>query len=175
MMRPIFVLSLFLSGAPAAAPEPTRHLPGYEPPAWLMESITALLDAARRYGIDPLLAFSVAFQESELKPWARSRREVMVDGVPVHKIIARGLMQISLQYQDELVRRYLGWHPSNFDWRNPVHSAKLGCSYLSALIKRYGTWGGVASYNCGPGRYQELWNGRMLPEETVDYLKKVLG
>jgi soluble lytic murein transglycosylase-like protein len=140
-----------------------------------MTVLKALLDASRQYGVDPGLAFSVAWAESTLKPWARSRRDRVVDGKVQRVVIARGLMQISVQYQDELVREFLGWHPSAFDWRNPVHSAKLGCAMLAAYVKRFGTWGAVASYNAGRGRYMELWKGRQLPGETQNYLKKVLG
>lgn len=89
-------------------------------------------------------------------------------------MIARGLFQISKQYQDELVVKFLGWDPRNFDWRNPVHSAKLGCRILANYLKRFGTFGAVCSFNAGPGRYMELWNGRPLPTETVTYCQRVL-
>lgn len=167
LTRPAILLTLLLVHAPAVAPEPVKRQHVYEAPPELMVVIKALLDASRLYRVDPELVFSVAWAESELKPWARSKR----DG----KVIARGLMQISLQYQDELVVKYLGWHPSAYNWRNPVHSAKLGCAYLRALIDEYGVWGAIASYNAGPGRYEQLWRGRPLPLETQRYLVKVLG
>jgi soluble lytic murein transglycosylase-like protein len=84
-------------------------------------------------------------------------------------------MQISVQYQDELVAKYLGWNPSRFEWDNPVHSANLGCAYLADLVRRFGTWGAVACYNAGEGRYRQLWKGRQLPAETIEYLKGVLN
>jgi len=56
-----------------------------------------------------------------------------------------------------------------------MDSAKLGCAYLAALVKRFGTFGAIAAYNCGRGRYMELWKGRALPVETQVYLRRVLG
>lgn len=178
MTRPTILSALLLI---AATVHPLPKVPqrvSYEPPAQLMLNIMALLDAAREFGVDPKLVFSVAWAESELKEWARSKRDIVVKGKVVgKKIIARGLMQISVEYQDELVRRYLpGMHPTNFQWRNPVHSARLGCAYLRYLIDRSGTWGGVCSYNCGPGRFDDLVKyGRRLPAETEGYYRKVLG
>jgi soluble lytic murein transglycosylase-like protein len=84
-------------------------------------------------------------------------------------------MQISVEYQGELVRKYLGWHPSAFDWSNPVHSAKLGCAMLAKYVPTYGIWGALAVYNAGEGRYKQLWKGRRLPEETILYQRKVLA
>lgn len=176
MTRAILSLAFILT-ATVGAPEPRPHRPAPDsPPPQLMVNIKALLDASREFGVDPMLTFSVAWAESEMKEWAQSRREVVVNGKKVWKVIARGLMQISVEYQDALVRKYLGWHPSHFNWRNPIHSARLGCAYLRYLIDRSGTWGGVCSYNCGPGRFDELVKyGRRLPAETEGYYKKVLG
>jgi len=164
--RAAFVLAFALAAHVGADPMPRVVYPP-EPEPKLMRVITALLDAAREFRLDPVLVFSVAWAESSLRPGVQSRRDC--------KVIARGLMQISVQWQDDLVTHYLGWCPSNFDWRDPVHSAKLGCAYLAALVKRFGVWGGVAAYNCGPGRYLELAHGRALPAETVEYLRRVLG
>lgn len=175
MTRPTLALALILVHAPAAAPTPPAKL-AYEPPPELMLVLTAILDAARQYGVDPMLAFNVAYAESTLKPWAIARRWREVGGKMVRIVTARGLMQINPKYQDELVSKMLGWHPSHFDWRNPVHSAKLGCAYLRYLIDQSGVWGAVCSYNCGQGRFNELVKyGRPLPQETVSYYRKVLG
>jgi soluble lytic murein transglycosylase-like protein len=173
-MRALLVAGLLALASPAAAPEPRlHHRPSYEPPAWMMESIKALLDASRRYGVDPVLSFWVAFHESRLKPWAKGRHK-NEDGT-WGPVLARGLMQISVEYQGELVRKYLGWHPSAFDWSNPVHSAKLGCAMLAKYVPTYGIWGALAVYNAGEGRYKQLWKGRRLPEETILYQRKVLA
>lgn len=164
-MKPLLTAALFLvtlQAVPLPAPRPHAD----DPPPELMRVLKALLDASRRYGVDPGLVFAVAWNESTLKPRARSRR----DG----KIIARGLMQISAQYQDELVAKYLGWHPSHFHWDNPEHSALLGCAMLADYVKRFGRWGALAVYNCGEGRYRQLWHGRALPQETVEYQRRIL-
>ena len=187
MTRAALCLALVLVAAPlipSGAPRPQMS----GPPPSKLTILRILFDAAREFHLDPGLVLSVAIAESSLNPDTKSFRWVRVDPVKDRnrwdfepgmlyrrETVARGLMQISVQYQDELVAKYLGWCPRNFDWANPVHSAKLGCAYLSALIKRSGTWGGVASYNCGPGRFDQLAKGRPLPAETVEYIRRVLG
>lgn len=43
-------------------------------------------------------------------------------------------------------------------------------------VGRYGKWGSLACYNAGEGRYKQLMKyGRRLPQETIDYQRKVLG
>lgn len=135
-----------------------------------MVVLRALLAASREFGVPANLVFNVAWNESSLKPTARSRDP------DTHEVIARGLMQISKEYQDELVKKYLpGMHPRAFEWWNPVHSARLGCAMLAGLTKRFGTWAAVCAFNCGDGRLLQLLKyGRRLPKETEDYWKKVL-
>lgn len=124
-----------------------------------------LVKVAHHYEVPLPLLGAIIRAESSGRQWAQSRRD---DG----RIIARGLMQISVQYEADLVAQFLGWHPSHFQWFNPLHSVTLGCAYLADLIRRFGTFGAVASYNCGPGRYT---SGRPLPRETQKYLRKVFG
>ena len=169
MIRFTLALALLLIHSPISAPAmpPTRHVD--EPAPRLMIVFKALANASREFGVSPRLAFSVAWNESSFNPTAQSRDP------DTHQVIARGLMQISKEYQDELVRTYLpGMHPRAFEWWNPVHSARLGCAYLAALIKRSGQWGAVCSYNAGPNRFDQLKIGRRLPAETESYYKKVL-
>jgi len=170
LTRSTLALALLLIHSPISAPAmpPTRHVD--EPPPRLMIVFKALANASREFGVSPRLAFSVAWNESTFNPTAQSRDP------DTHQVIARGLMQISKEYQDELVKKYLpGMHPGAFEWRNPVHSARLGCAMLAGLTKRFGTWGAVCAFNCGDGRLlQLLKHGRRLPKETENYWKKVL-
>lgn len=61
---------------------------------------------------------------------------------------------------------------------DPIYNIRLGCRYLSALIKSYNTDGGLAAYNGGEKR-AALWiandrNYTYLWEETRDYVPAVL-
>lgn len=175
MTRPAILSTLLLIAATVHPLPKTPQRVSYEAPPQMMVNIMALLDACREFDVDPDFAFSVAWQESRLKEYAkgRHRNEAGTWG----PVLARGLMQISVQYQDELVRKYLPWmNPRNFQWWNPVHSADLGCAMLADYVGRYGKWGSLACYNAGEGRYKQLMKyGRRLPQETIDYQRKVLG
>jgi soluble lytic murein transglycosylase-like protein len=126
----------------------------------------AIWTNARAYDVDPQLAFNVAFKESTLNPFAGGEHGP-----------DRGLFQIQKRYQDELVRKYLGWDPKGWFWWDAECSAALGCAYLSALIKKYGAWGGVASYNAGPNRFGgvEQFKYRSLPDKTWGYVHDIFG
>ena len=170
------LLQLFLLVAlQAAAPTPTVRRSVNEPPPQLMANLKALLDASREFGVDPNFAFSVAWAESELKEHAKGRHR-NEDGT-WGPVLARGLMQISVEYQDTHVLKYLpAMHPANCQWWNPVHSARLGCAILADFTPRYGKWGALACYNAGEGRYKQLMKyGRRLPKDTIDYQARVLG
>jgi soluble lytic murein transglycosylase-like protein len=125
----------------------------------------AILRNAQIYGIAPILAFSVAFTESGMNEFAISPKGAV------------GLFQHLMRDQAELVRRYLHRDPSEFVWHDAEDSSALGCAYLAALIKRFGEWGGVAAYNCGPTRFGgvEQFKHRSLPDETWQYTHKVFG
>ncbi|MBN1350259.1 transglycosylase SLT domain-containing protein [candidate division KSB1 bacterium] len=61
---------------------------------------------------------------------------------------------------------------------DPIYNIRLGCRYLSTLVKSYNTDGGLAAYNGGEKR-AALWlaNNRdyaFLWEETRDYVPAVL-
>lgn len=180
MTRPAILSALLLITATVHPLPKTPQRVSYEAPPQLMRNIMALLDAAREFGVDPKLVFSVAWEESELKEWAQSRREVVVNGKKVWKIIARGLMQISKQHQDEHVRKYLpGLHPANFQWINPVHSARLGCAILADFIKRYSGSKEYAcvAYNSGPFWADLSIRAPAVPlkKDTKKYLGDIFG
>lgn len=176
MTRPAILSALLLITATVHPLPKTPQRVSYEAPPQMMRNIMALLDAAREFGVRPEFAFSFTWAESELKEWAVARRWREVDGKMTKVITARGLTQTNPKYQDKLVLKYLpGMHPKNFQWWNPVHSARLGCAMMADYVARFGEWGALACYNAGEGRYRQLWNGRRLPQETIDYQRKVLG
>jgi len=99
------------------------------------------------------------------KQWKQDRKGIWRPG----KVLARGLFQISVQYQSTHVRAAGMKH---FDWTNPAHSSRVGLALMRWLLNRYhGDWMlAVASYNAGVGRIESV---RPLPRETILYLKKV--
>ena len=65
---------------------------------------------------------------------------------------------------------------------NEQLNREFGQNYYNAMNQRFGTEGGVAAYNAGPGRVQANMaanagqlNTQQLPQETQDYIQKVLG
>ncbi|MDF3625953.1 lytic transglycosylase domain-containing protein [Brytella acorum] len=84
---------------------------------------------------------------------------------------AIGLMQIMPETWREL-RRALNLGADPFDPRDNITA---GAAYLRQLHDRYGDTGFLAAYNAGPGRYDEhLATGRALPDETRDYVARVV-
>lgn len=83
---------------------------------------------------------------------------------------AMGLMQLMPgTWARQRTRFRLGSDP--FDPRDNIMA---GTSYLREMYDSYGTYGMLAAYNAGPGRYQE-WRdrGRPLPAETQAYVAKI--
>jgi hypothetical protein len=119
--------------------------------------------AAIKFGTDATLARSVCREETHFNEFAISPAG------------ARGLFQHMPEYQDEHVRKYLHRNPARWHWWDAEDSAALGCAMLAAFTKQSGTWGGVCSFNCGPGRFHELRYGRALPAETYAFASKVMG
>jgi len=156
LTRSILVITLSILAAYAYADQSPK----------LVAVFSALSRAAQETNLPQWLVFNVAHAESSFRPECVTRQ--------YGRITARGLMQINPRYQDELVVKYLAWNPSRFDWSNPDHSAKLGCHYLSSLIKRFGMWKGVAAYNVGPGHRLNEWPmHRSLPDETWEYCHRI--
>jgi hypothetical protein len=123
-----------------------------------------IAEASQRFGIPEHSIAAVLRAESAGDPRAVSRAGAM------------GLMQIMPDTWAELrVRHRLGSDP--FDTRDNIHA---GAAYLREMLDRYGNVGAMlASYNAGPGRYDEyLASGRILPAETRAYvaaLAPILG
>ena len=117
-----------------------------------------IADASRRFAISEEWIRKVMRIESRGDPIAASRKGAI------------GLMQIMPQTYAELRERYgLGDDPYD-----PRDNIMAGSAYLRELLDRYGPTGFLAAYNAGPGRFEEyLTTGRALPDETVQYVRKV--
>lgn len=108
---------------------------------------------ARRQGLDPHLALSVAKQESLFKCNARSC------------VGAVGLFQLMPQTAKDL-----GVNPYNVD-----QNIKGGIKYLKMMKKQFGsTRLALAAYNAGPGAVQK-YGGVPPYRETQHYVKVIMN
>lgn len=118
-----------------------------------------IAEAAQRYGIP--------------ERWIRAvlRAESAGDVRAISSAGALGLMQVMPDTWAALRARYrLGRDPYD-----PHDNIMAGAAYLREMHDRYGNVTAMlASYNAGPGRYDEhLSRGRPLPAETLAYLEKL--
>lgn len=155
------LLAVLLLLAPSAAPV---HARAQDAPAERLAArhpyAAHVADAARRFGIPERWIWAVMSVESN-----GDVRAVSTAG-------AIGLMQIMPStWADLRARHRLGFDP--FDVRDNIMA---GAAYLREMHDRYGNVTAMlASYNAGPGRYDEhLSRGRPLPAETRAYLTKLV-
>ena len=120
----------------------------------------SIAEAAHRFAIPPRWIGAVIAAESAAEPTAVSHKGAM------------GLMQIMPETWDEL-RTEHGLGPDPF---RPADNILAGTAYLRQMLDRYGfVTLMLAGYNAGPGRVDEhLATGRALPNETADYVAKLL-
>ena len=134
-----------------------------------VEGAETLYDAlirqsAERYGLDPAFVKAVVRTESAFNPYAVSRAG------------AKGLMQLM-----DATARSLGVD----DPFDPAQNVAGGTRYLAWLLGKYdgNVKAALAAYNAGPGRIERLGiltdeafdeKRSLLPEETQDYVAKVL-
>lgn len=106
-----------------------------------------VIPAAQKYGLDPLLIFSVIRQESLFEGFVRSTAG------------ARGLMQIIPSTGAERAEKE-GWPLgySDEDLYRPIVSINLGTAYLRYLLNYFDgdIYATLAGYNGGPGN-SEIW------------------
>jgi soluble lytic murein transglycosylase len=131
--------------------------------------------AAKQFGVDEALVYSVMHQESRFSPNVAS-------GVG-----ARGLMQV-MPTTGTWLAGQLGWSGFSVDWLDePQRNVTLGARYLKQLRGDLAgsTVQAVAAYNAGPGRAVS-WRGtrpmegavyaESIPfDETRDYVKRVMA
>lgn len=120
---------------------------------------------AENYGVPTALGLAVIAAESAGKVDAISPKG------------ARGLMQLMPCTQKELEQRY------GVSGDTPEGNIKLGMAYLNEQLKAFNGDVRLAlmAYNWGPGNVQ-AWlktgkgvGGKPLPQETTDYVSKILG
>lgn len=103
---------------------------------------------AQKYGLDPLLLFSVVRQESLFEGFVRSTAG------------AHGLMQV-IPATGEQIARELNWPPAydSEDLYRPIVSVRFGAYYLDKNIDLFdgNFYPGLAAYNAGPGN-AIVWN-----------------
>lgn len=103
---------------------------------------------AQKYGLDPLLLFSVVRQESLFEGFVRSSAG------------AHGLMQV-IPATGEQIASELNWPPAydSEDLYRPIVSLRFGAYYLDKNIDLLdgNIYAGLAAYNAGPGN-AVVWN-----------------
>ena len=131
--------------------------------------------AAKQFGVDEALVYSVIHQESRFSPGVASSAG------------ARGLMQV-MPATGTWLAGQLGWSDFSVDWLDePQRNVTLGARYLKQLRSDLAgsTVQAVAGYNAGPGRAVS-WRGTQPMEgavyaesipidETRDYVKRVMS
>ncbi len=131
--------------------------------------------AAKQFGVDEALVYSVMHQESRFSPGVAS------------SVGARGLMQV-MPTTGTWLAGQLGWSNFSVDWLDePQRNVSLGARYLKQLRGDLAgsTVQAVAAYNAGPGRAVS-WRGtrpmegavyaESIPfDETRDYVKRVMS
>lgn len=117
---------------------------------------SAIVAAARKYGVDPALVAAVAKQESGFNQGAASGAG------------ARGIMQLMPE-----TAKALGVNPDDM-----MQNIEGGAKYLAEMLKAYDgdIEMALAAYNAGPGNV-EAAGGDMsrLPKETQNYVPAVMG
>lgn len=114
--------------------------------------------AAREFGVDPLLIWSVMRQESSFYPEA------------VSVSYAQGLMQVIPSTRD-LIARALGTSAGPESMFDPGTSIRFGAYYLGEMVRRFGgdVEHAVAAYNGGPTTVQRTLDYPMVRDRNDFY------
>ena len=153
----------------AAVPRPARPATGSRAPRVAAPSgtvqrilalVPAITEAARRFGIDPLLLHAVAHVESRHQAQAQSPAG------------ARGVLQV----MPDTARRF-GLGDPRRELLEPALNLQVGAEYLKKLQQRFGNDLSLvlAAYNAGEGAVEKY--GRRVPPypETQAYVRDVLA
>ncbi|MBO9707463.1 MAG: lytic transglycosylase domain-containing protein [Caulobacter sp.] len=123
------------------------------------ETIAAAVDeASARFGIPTAWIYAIMHQESGGQESAVSAKGAM------------GLLQLMPATWRDLTTEFgLGDDPFE-----PRANILAGAIYMRRMYDRFGAPGFLAAYNAGPERYaRSLVQGRALPRETQDYVRKL--
>ncbi|WP_099181958.1 lytic transglycosylase domain-containing protein [Gluconobacter frateurii] len=119
--------------------------------------------AANRFSIPEAWIRAVIHQESGGHQY--------LNGQPITSSAgAMGLMQLMPQTYAEMQSRFgLGSDPYE-----PHDNIMAGTGYIQILSRKYGAPAFLAAYNAGPQRLEDyLYEGRSLPNETVNYVASI--
>ena len=116
-----------------------------------------LSDAEKKYGIPAGVLTGIANTESHFRP-------DIISGQTKSSVGATGLMQLRPQY-----------FPGA--GKDPHADIETAAQYLQKLYQQFGDWTkAVAAYNDGPGNVKKIIDGqKVLPKETADYIRSVMG
>ncbi|GBR48749.1 lytic transglycosylase domain-containing protein [Gluconobacter roseus] len=122
-----------------------------------------ILQAASRFSIPQEWIRAVIHQESG--------GHQFLDGRPITSHSgAMGLMQLMPQTYADMRSRY-GLRADPYE---PHDNIMAGTGYISILARKYGAPAFLAAYNAGPQRLEAyLYEGRQLPNETVNYVASI--
>ncbi|MBI1735210.1 MAG: transglycosylase SLT domain-containing protein [Candidatus Rokubacteria bacterium] len=134
----------------------------------------AVMESARREGLDPFLVAALVREESNYYPRAVSR------------VGARGLMQL-MPGTAQVVAEHRGIALAGTDTLDdPSVNIELGTRFLAGMLKEFRDPRlALAAYNAGPGRVRQWWKARrtddveafveQIPfDETRGYVKRVM-
>lgn len=122
-----------------------------------------IIQAANRFSIPQDWIRAVIHQESG--------GHQFLDGRPITSHSgAMGLMQLMPQTYADMRSRY-GLRSDPYE---PHDNIMAGTGYISILARKYGAPAFLAAYNAGPQRLEDyLYEGRQLPNETVNYVASI--
>lgn len=122
-----------------------------------------LIDKANNMGIDPVIALSVAYQESQLKHFDDEKKPKLGGAGEI------GLMQVK-----PTTAEMLGFSPK--DLSDPDKNLDIGLTYLKQGMDRYkDPVLAVAGYNAGYDHPFFNDPSKPLPESTMNYLESIKG
>ena len=99
-------------------------------------------EAGKRYGLDPILLYSIAEVESSLNPSA-------INAANSNSTVDYGLMQINSIWLKQLE----GFGASKDDLFDPCYNIHVGGWILAQSMRSMGSnWNGVGAYNAGTGK-----------------------
>lgn len=159
-------------------------------PAHAEPTVAAVLDAAERVGVEPLLLLAIAFEESALHPFALNlagrptfpssadAASQLLTTQPGRTSADIGALQVNSQWIDRL-NAHGPMQITPTDLLDPEVGATVGAAVLKSELDATGgdVWRAVARYHTGPDRPGNRERGRRYAESvrrTYDYLQAAI-